>query len=44
MTEKNKDEKVVYCDNHPDRKAQTFTGGGAYEIHLCEECKPEWPL
>lgn len=30
------------CDNHPDRKAKTFTGGGAFEIHLCDECTPAW--
>jgi hypothetical protein len=33
-------EKDSYCDNHPQRKARTFTGGGAYEIHLCDECTP----
>lgn len=32
----------VKCDNHLDREGKTFTGDGAYEIHLCEECTPPW--
>lgn len=32
----------VKCDNHPGRKARTFTGNGAYEVHLCDECTPPW--
>lgn len=32
----------VKCDNHPGRKARTFTGNGAYEINLCPECTPPW--
>lgn len=35
-------EDDVKCDNHPGRKARTFTGNGAYEIHLCDECTPPW--
>ncbi len=33
-------EKDSKCDNHPGRKARTFTGGGVYDIHLCDECTP----
>jgi hypothetical protein len=32
----------VKCDNHPGRKARTFTGGGAYSVNLCPECTPSW--
>lgn len=32
----------VKCDNHPQRKARTFTGNGAYEVHFCDECTPPW--
>lgn len=32
----------VKCDNHPDRDARTFTGGGSYLVNLCEECTPSW--
>lgn len=32
----------VKCDNHPHRKARTFTGGNAYVVNLCDECTPEW--
>lgn len=32
----------VKCDNHPRRKARTFTGGGAYSVNLCDECTPPW--
>ena len=35
-------DKNAKCDNHSGRRARTFTGGGAYEIHLCDECTPEW--
>lgn len=43
MTESDKSEDtVVNCDNHPDRKGETFTGGGAYEIHLCDDCQVSW--
>ena len=35
-------EDEVKCDNHPQRKARTFTGNGAYAINLCEECTPVW--
>ena len=31
------------CDNHPHRKARTFTANGAIApIHLCDECTPPW--
>lgn len=39
--ESGKDDSVR-CDNHPDREGRTFTGGGVYEIHLCDECTPSW--
>jgi hypothetical protein len=32
----------VKCDNHPQRKARTFTGGGTYSVNLCDECTPSW--
>lgn len=32
----------VKCDNHPARKARTFTGNGAYSLNLCTECTPPW--
>lgn len=32
----------VKCDNHPHRKARTFTGGGSYSVNLCDECTPAW--
>ena len=35
-------DKDTRCDNHPQRKARTYTGGGAFEIRLCEECTPPW--
>ena len=40
--ESEEDKSEVKCDNHPHRKARTFTGGGAFEIHLCDECTPPW--
>lgn len=40
--DKSVEEVVIKCDNHPDRVGKTFTGGGAYEIHLCEYCTPTW--
>lgn len=30
------------CDNHPYRKARNFTGGGSYNLNLCDECTPSW--
>lgn len=40
--ESEEDKDSVKCDNHPQRKARTFTGGGAFKIHLCDECTPSW--
>lgn len=44
MADTKKQEKKTPCDNHPDREGKLYTGGGAYEIHLCDECKPAWDL
>jgi hypothetical protein len=44
VTEKKSDKSAdedVKCDNHPQRKGKTFTGGGSYKIHLCDECTPK---
>jgi hypothetical protein len=41
VSEEPKDDGVK-CDNHPGRKARTYTGNGAYEVNLCDECAPPW--
>lgn len=32
----------VKCDNHPDRKARVFDGGGGFRVNFCDECTPPW--
>lgn len=42
VAEEPKDDEVK-CDNHPRRKARTFTGNNAYKINLCDECLDATP-
>jgi hypothetical protein len=35
-------DKDAKCDNHPQRKARHYTGGGSYSVNLCDECAPPW--
>ena len=42
VSEQDKSDEVK-CDNHPRRKARTFTANGAIApVHWCDECTPPW--